>query len=301
MLALLAAMTVLVSCNGGTREAAARKPDERVVVAAFNFSESTVLADIYAGALEAAGIPVRRELNLGPRELVLPALQQHLVDVVPEYLGTSLEAVDPRATADRADPAAVRNALADAFGRWDIDVLTPAAAQNQNGLAVTTATSQRLHLTATSDLAAVAPDLALGGPPECPARPYCLEGFQRVYGLHMARFLAFDTEQQRTTALDQGVVDVAVVFTTDAVLGSGTLVLLADDRHLQPAENIVPVVSHRVVERYGARLTSALDAVSAKLTQNALVFLNWRVDVGGKDAAAEAHGWLERAGLAHAR
>ena len=301
MLAVAAAMALLVCCDGGTRGAAPPKADNRIVVAAFNFSESTVLADIYADALEGAGIPVRRELNLGPRELVLPALQQHLVDIVPEYLGTSLEAVDPQATADRADPAAVRDALARAFDRWGIDVLTAASAENQNGLAVTTSTARRLHVTTTSGLAPLAPTLALGAPPECPARPYCLEGLQRVYDLHMGRFLAFDTEQQRTTALEQGVVDVAVVFTTDAVLGTGDVVLLGDDRHLQPAENVVPVVSRQAVERYGDRLTSALDAVSAKLTQNALVFLNWRVEVAGKDAAAEARGWLERAGLAHAR
>lgn len=297
----MAATAALASCDGGTRGAPTRKADDRVVVAAFNFEESSVLAGIYAGALEAAGIPVRRELNLGPRELVLPALQQHLVDVVPEYLGTSLEAVDPQSRADRADAAAVHDALAGAFGRWGVDVLTPASAQNQNGLAVTTATAKRLHVTTTSDLAPLAPTLALGGPPECPGRPYCLEGLERVYGLHMARFLPFDSEQQRITALEQGVVDVAVVFTTDAALGTGDVVLLADDRHLQPAENVVPVVSRQVVERYGKRLTSALDAVSAKLTQNALVFLNWRVTVGGKDAAAEAQGWLERAGLAHGR
>ena len=301
MLALAAAMAALVACNGGTSKATSPKPDDRVVVAAFNFPESTVLADIYASALEGAGIPVRRELDLGPRELVLPALQQHLVDVVPEYLGTSLEAVDPSAGADRSDPVAVRAALAAAFGRWDVGVLTPASAQNQNGLAVTTATAHRLHLTTTSDVVPLSPTLALGGPPECPGRPYCLEGLQQVYGLRFARFLPFDTEQQRTTALEQGVVDVAVVFTTDAVLGTGDVVLLTDDRHLQPAENVVPVVSRRAAERYGVRLTSALDAVSAKLTQNALVFLNWRVAVGGKDPVAEAQGWLERAGLAHPR
>ena len=297
----MAAMAALVSCKGGSGATPATKPDTRVVVAGFNFPESTVLADIYAGALEAAGVPVRRELDLGPRELVQPALQQHLVDVVPEYLGTSLEAVDPGVQVDRSDPVAVHDALAHAFSRWGVDVLRPAPAQNQNGLAVTNATARRLHLTTTSDLGPLAPTLSLAGPPECPVRPYCLEGFQRLYGLHMRRFLPFDTEQQRTTALDQGVADVAVVFTTDAVLGSGDVVLLADDRHLQPAENIVPVVSQQARVRFGDRLTAALDAVSAKLTQNALVFLNWRVAVGGKDPAAEAQGWLARAGLAHPR
>jgi len=301
MVALMAALAALVSCTSGSRATSIHNADSRVVVAAFNFPESTLLGDIYADALEGAGIPVRRELDLGPRELVQPALQQHLVDVVPEYLGTSLESVDPTTQVDRADPVAVRQALALVYGRWGVDVLNPASAQNQNGLAVTTATARRLRLATTSDLVAAAPALSLGGPPECPTRPYCLEGLQGVYGWHPARFFALDTEDERTTALDQGVVDVAVVFTTDAVLGTGNVVLLADDRHLQPAENIVPVVSQSARARYGDRLTSALNAVSAKLTQSALVFLNWRVAIGGKDPGAEAQGWLERAGLVHPR
>lgn len=89
----------------------------------------------------------------------------------------------------------------------------------------------------------------------------------------------------------------AVMFTTDGRIPVGDLVLLADDRHLQPAENVVPVVSSRAVERYGARLTSTLDAVSTRLTQRGLVFLNWRVAVAGKAVGPEARGWLIRQGL----
>ena len=71
-------------------------------------------------------------------------------------------------------------------------------------------------------------------------------------------------------ALEEGVADVAVLFSTDGHLGTGDFVLLADDRGLQPAENVVPVVSRRALDRWGAQVTSALDAVSARLTSNAL-------------------------------
>jgi osmoprotectant transport system substrate-binding protein len=269
-----------------------------VVVASFNFAESELLAEIYAQALEHAGVPVRRQLDLGTREMVLPALHQGLIDVVPEYLGSGLASLDPTAEGGPALNAAEEQArLAGILAAWHVKVLTPAPAENQNGLAITVAANQRYHLTTISALAAVAPRLALGGPSECPSRPYCLVGFQSVYGLRFAHFLPFDEEDQRVTALDQQTVDVAVMFTTDGELATGRYVLLEDDRHLQPDENVVPLVSTRAVATYGPRVATALDAVSARLTTPGLVFLNWRVGPGGKEIAAEARGWLAREGL----
>ena len=293
------ALAVLVSCApGGT----AAKPPGRpasaaVVVASFNFPESELLAAIYALALAHAGIPVRLQLDLGPRELVQPALAEGLIDVVPEYLGTALTSLEPTADVAMFDPVAVRRELARALARWHVQVLRPAAAQDQNGLAVTRATADRLRLRTVSDLGPPAPGMVLGGAPECTQRPYCLPGLRRVYGLEFARFVPLDTEQERVDAIEQGVVDVVVMDTTDGYLATGNLVLLADDRQLQPTENVVPVVRADAVARYGARLVGALDAVSARLTTNGLIFLNWRVTVAGKNVFAEARAWLERQGI----
>ena len=165
-----------------------------VVVASFNFPESELLAAIYGLAIRHAGIPVQLQLDLGPRELVQPALEQGLVDVVPEYLGTALTSLEPHPGVAMSDPAAVRAALARALARWHVQVMTPAAAQDQNGMVVTDATARRLGLHTVSDLRRVASGLTLGGPPECPDRPYCLAGLRQVYGLRFARFLPFDTE-----------------------------------------------------------------------------------------------------------
>jgi len=162
---------------------------------------------------------------------------------------------------------------------------------------VTRATAARLHLRTVSDLRRVARELTIGGTPECPKRPYCLPGLRSVYGLQFAAFEPFDTQAERVTALLDGVVDVAVLTTTDGNLATGNLVLLADDRHLQPAENVVPVVTDSATARYGKRLTGALDEVSSRLTTNALLFLNWRVQVAGDDVVTEARAWLERQGI----
>lgn len=271
-------------------------PPGAVVVASFNFAESALVAEMYSLALERAGVPVRREPRLGPRELVHPALFAGLVDVVPEYLGTAAASVAPGA-ADPADAQALRRALVDALEPRGAQVLEPAPAQNQNGFAVLRSTAERLGVLAVSDLAPLAGRLTLGGPPECPRRPFCGEGLATVYGVHFARFLPFEGEQQRIAALQQEVVDVAVVFSTDGHLATGEVVLLEDDRRLQPAEHVVPVVSRRAAARHGAAFTGALDAVSSRLTSNSLTFLNWRVSVEGRDVAAEARGWLRREGL----
>jgi osmoprotectant transport system substrate-binding protein len=122
-------------------------------------------------------------------------------------------------------------------------------------------------------------------------------GLQTRYGITFRAFVPLDTESQRITALQESVANVALLFTTEGQLASGEFVLLRDDRGLQPAENVVPVVSSRALTRYGTRISRALDAVSERMSQQNLIELNWRIGVAGKDPRAEARGWLIRQGL----
>jgi osmoprotectant transport system substrate-binding protein len=291
------AALVLAACGGGGHEVPTAVA-KGVAVASFNFPESRLVAEIYAQALEDEGVTVRRELDLGPRELVLPALRQGRVDIVPEYLGTALTAAAPAARVDRSDSDAVSRALAEAIDPWGLRVLRFAAAQNQNGLVVTRATAERLALRTTSDLGGVARRLTLGGPPECPSRPYCLEGFSDVYGLQFAAFVPLAGQSYVRQALEDHVIDVGVLFTTDGILAGDELVLLDDDRDLQPVENLAPVVTSDVLDAAdGQRVAAALDEVSQRLTTANLRFLNWRVSVAGNEVASEARGWLIRQGL----
>ena len=294
---LAGAVLLLAACGTGGHETPPVRA-EGVAVASFNFAESRLMAEIYGQALEGQGIRVRRELDLGPRELVLPALRQGLVDIVPEYLGTALTAAAPTATVDRSDPEAVSRTLAEAIKPWGLRVLRYADAQNQNGLVVTRPTAERLALRTTSDLRRLASTLTLGGPPECPARRYCLEGLTDVYGLRFAAFVPLAGQSYVRQALEDDVIDVGVLFTTDGALAGDDLVLLDDDRSLQPAENLVPMVRSEVLEAVGGqRVATVLDEVSKRLTTANLRFLNWRVSVAGNDAASEARGWLVRQGL----
>ena len=290
---------VLVACNGGASRPTAAAPPT-VVIASFNFPESELLAEIYAQALQHAGVRIRRELSLGPREMVLPALHAGLVDVVPEYLGSALAALIPSEPSSRLSGSAaatIDSELGTALAPWHVRPLAWAAAENQNGLAVTRDTAIRLGLHNTSDLKDFASSMVLSGPTECPTRPYCLLGYQDRYALRFKSFVAYDAESQRVTALQQGVAEVAVMFTTDGQLATGDPVLLPDDQHLQPPENIVPLVSEKAISAYGPRLVDTLDAISAKLTTSSLVFLNWRISVVGQPIAAEATAWLHQEGF----
>ena len=291
------AVVLLAACGTGGHESPP-KPAVGVAVASFNFAENRLVAEIYAQALEDEGVRVRRELDLGPRELVLPALRQGRVDIIPEYLGSALTAAAPTATVDRSDPEAVSRTLAEAVEPWGLRVLRHADAQNQNGLVVTRPTAERLGLGTTSDLVPLASGLTLGGPPECPSRRYCLEGLSDVYGLRFAAFVPLAGQSYVRQALEDDVVDVGVLFTTDGALAGDDLVLLDDDRGLQPAENLVPMVRSDVLEATGnQQVAGVLDEVSQRLTTANLRFLNWRVSVAGNDVASEARGWLIRQGL----
>lgn len=301
LLLLVLVVVALAAClpSGPEREPAVAADPHAVTVGSFNFSESTLLAELYAQALEGVDLPVSREFGVGPRELMQPALEQGLVDVVPEYLGSALAYFDPGAAVASLDARAIHKRLVDTLGRSGVEVLAPAPAQNQNGFAVTPETAERYGLRTISDLAPVAGELVFGGPPECRERRLCLAGLESRYELQFADFVALGDAGGRRTraALAEGQVDVALLFTTDGHLATGEFVLLDDDRALQPAENVVPVVRRETIERYGDRLVDRLDQVSAALTTDDLAQLNRRVDIDGEEPGAVAAAWLADEGL----
>jgi osmoprotectant transport system substrate-binding protein len=267
--------------------------DDAISVASFDFPESTVLAEVYAQALEGAGFRVERELGLGPRELVEPALQRGLVELVPEYAGSALTFVTLGGAPPTSDRDATNRALAAALAPRGITALDPAPAQDQNGFAVTRATATRYSLRTISDLAPVASSLTFGGPVECPRRPLCLQGLESTYGLSFEGFVALDASGPLTAAaLAEGQVDVVLMFTTDGQIAQNDFVALEDDLGLQPAENVTPVVRTDTVRRFGPGLVDVLNAVSAQLTDRALRVLNAQVGFQRIEPADAARAWL---------
>jgi osmoprotectant transport system substrate-binding protein len=174
----------------------------------------------------------------------------------------------------------------------------PAPAQDANAIVVTAATAARYHLRSIADLLKVAPSLVFGGPPECQERADCLLGLKRLYGLRFKTFVATDTGGPLTLqALTDGQIGAALLFTTDPGIAAQHLVILADSRALQPAENITPLVRRSTIERYGPRLLATLNAVSARLTTPTLSYLNGRVQLHGMNPRTVASGWLRAQAL----
>jgi osmoprotectant transport system substrate-binding protein len=292
---VVAAVTILAAACGSSKSSS-KSSNEAITVASFNFGESEILANMYKDVLQKIGVSVTLKDKLGTREVVEPALQNGQVDLVPEYVGTDLEFLDKNAGLASSDLASTLGHLRDQYKPLNITVLTPSPAADQNGFAVTRATSDKDHLAKMSDLAPFASKMTLGAGPECPTRPFCQPGLEKTYGLHFASFKALDSGGPLTkTALANGQIDVGLVFTSDGGVAAKNLVVLQDDKHLQTVDNIVPVIRNA---KLNGAVQSALNKLSATLTTGDLIELNKMVDVDKADPSSVASTWLKQKGLA---
>jgi osmoprotectant transport system substrate-binding protein len=261
-----------------------------IKVGSTNFTEQAILGEIYAQVLEANGFQVERKFNLGARDIVEPALEAGEIDLYAEYAGTVLEYLNNGAGEASGDVAATVDKLRQRFADRGVTVLDYAPAVDSNALVVTQETASKYGLTKISDLEPVAGDLVLGGPPECPQRPFCLIGFQNTYGLNFKEFKPLDTGGPITVAaLENGEIDVGLLFSSDGAIAAKGFVVLDDDKHLQPADNIVPVVRTAVASQ---KLQDAINAVTVKITTSELSQMNKLVNIDKEDASTVAHNWL---------
>lgn len=281
----------------------AGEPKDPIVVAAYNFSESEIIANLYAGALNAAGNPAEVQ-SLTNREVVIPAVTKNELQAVGEYVGTLTEFLNkdingPDAPAKASsDLDATMTNLSELAKQKNLVVLDPAAAQNQNAYAVTKDFAEKNDLKTLSDLGERSKDdpVVLGGPPECPKRPFCQPGLEDTYGLEVAEFKSLDAGGPLTkSALDQGKIDIGMVLTSDGSLERLNLVVLEDDKKLQTVDNVVPVLNQGAAN---AGVNDVLNQVSAKLTTEDLQELNESVDQNREKPADVADAWLAANGLA---
>jgi len=199
-----------------------------VVVGGSNFTESTVLANVYADVLNAAGFTATVQA-VGNRELYLPALERGEIQVFPEYLATATEFINKQPEVNGPDAAPVASGDVDATLQAATPLAqkvglvfgTPSKATDQNAFAVTKELADKLKVTTLSELAKACGDgsLTLAGPTECPTRPYCQPGLEQTYGLKFAGFTPTDTGGPLTkAAITQGNVSMGLVFSSDGAL-----------------------------------------------------------------------------------
>jgi osmoprotectant transport system substrate-binding protein len=304
-LALGAASLVLVlsACtpggSGGSPSASTAAVKPTVKVGSAGFWEAAVVGEMYAQALEAKGYPVERHLQIGERPAVIAALKAGDVNLIPEYLGglagqgLGLKDLpsDPQKALDNMQTALT------AAG-WVSFAFSPGT--DADGFAVRKETADKYNLKTMTDVAAVADKLNWGVAPGCPTNPVCGPGLKTTYGIdlsaiHVDKLPACSSDI--ATSLNDSAIDVAQVCTTQPEIASMNLVLLEDDKHLQPAQNLVPIASKALADGAPADFASTLNAIQAKLTTAALTQLGQAINLNHQDIAEVATKFLKDNGL----
>lgn len=290
------AMVGLTACGSTTNPVSGGSSSSAgsITIGSGNFTESELLAEIYAGALKAKGVSVSTKLNIGSREVYFPALKSGSIDLIPEYSGTLLQYLEPKATAVAPDPvyAALKQALPK-----NLTALNMASAQDKDAIVMTRQTAQQYHATSIADLAPNCAKLTFGGPPELQTRPDGLPGFKAHYNCVFGNFKALDAGGPLTVAaLKNGDVQAADIFTTDPSIPANGWVVLDDPNNNFAAQNVVPVVNSAKVTD---TVRNALNAVQAKLDTATLANLDAQLNGPSKpDPSDVASGWLKSVGLA---
>jgi osmoprotectant transport system substrate-binding protein len=263
-----------------------------VTVGSADFPESVLLAEIYAGALEAKGVTVTKKLSIGSREAYIPALEDGSIDLIPEYTGVLAQYFNKDAKA--TDPEGVYKELEAALPET-LTVLEKSAAEDKDSVVVTKATADELGLKSIADLEGKSQDLVLGGPPEWKTRPTGVPGLKKVYNLEFKSFRPLDAGGPLSVqALKNGQVDAANIFSTDPSIPANNFVVLDDPKSLFAAQNVVPLATKAKVN---PTIEGALNAVSAKLDTPTLTDLLAQVVTDKKDPDAVAGEFLKANGL----
>jgi osmoprotectant transport system substrate-binding protein len=282
--------------TGSTAAATAQpgKGKPPVTLGAKNFTEQYILGELYGQALKAKGFSVTVKSNIGSSEITDKALTSGKIDLYPEYTGTILTAIAKME--DRPRSAEEAYELAKAFeAERGFTTLDKTPFFNADGLAVLPDYAEKHGLKTIADLAK-AGSFAYGAPPENKTRFQGLVGMKQEYGLDKVKFrpLAIGLQYK---ALDSRKIDVAAIFTTDGQLQGGKYTVLEDPKGVFGYQNVTPVVNAKVLAAQGPEFAATLDAVSAKLTTEAMQQMNAAVDLDKAKPAAVAKAFLDANGL----
>jgi osmoprotectant transport system substrate-binding protein len=291
-LALLVALGLALfgaGCGGDDDEGGAAS-DTTVRIGSKNFTEAIILGELYKQALEAKGYTVELKSSIGATELIDKALTSGQIDMYPEYTGTMLtvvfeESESPGSAEETYDRA---KELQEERG-FTLFEMTPFS--DSDALAVTQAFAEENDLAEIGDLQKLE-TFKLGGQPEFETRLQGLVGVKEKYGLDNVQFVPF-AGISPYEALDQGAVDVAAIFSTDPPLASGKYVVLEDPEANFGFQNVAPVVKQELADELGDDFRETIDAVSEKLTEEAIIAMNSAVAIDKRPAPDVAREFLE--------
>lgn len=296
--AWLTVVCLVAACGNSDPLGSATGSPKSIVVGSGDFPESEIVAEIYAQVLQANGFDVGRRMGIGSRETYIPALKDHSIDLVPEYIGNLLLYFEPNSKATLLDAVEL-----ELYKRLpgDLSILTASPASDTDTVTVTGATAARWNLKTIADLAAHSAEVQFAAPSAFQARPSGLPGLRQKYGLDISadNFMTINDGGGSVTvrALVEGKVTAANIFSTSPSIMQDHLTVLQDPEHNFLAGNIVPLVNS---QKKSDRLKDVLDAVSAKLTTQGVAELNAAVSGnGGVDPDQAARKWLHDNGFDH--
>ena len=288
---VVAALTGCASSNPLDSGSSASSDSKTIVVGSQQYYSNEIIAELYAQVLEKDGFSVKRNFNIGQREVYLPQLQKGAIDVMPEYSGNLLQYYDKNSTAKTASQ--ISAGLKDALPKG-LRALDSAEATDQDSYTVTKEFSEKNDVTSLSDLSKVSDKLTVGANSEFQTRPYGPEGLKSEYGVDVG-FTAIEDSGGALTvkALKDGTVQLADIYSADPSIKANDFVSLTDPKNLILPQNVTPVVSSKVSDKAAADL----DKVSKVLTTDALIELNTKSTADKEKASTIAKDFLTDKGL----
>lgn len=300
----LAVAATLAACGGGSDPLSGSSDDATsgasargsaapgsVVVGSQQYYSNEIIAELYAQAIENAGLTVTRQYQIGQREVYLPELESGKIQVMPEYGGNLLQyyVKDSKATSGDEIQSALKDALPDV-----LTVLDPAEATDQDSYTVTKDEASAKSLSSIADLSKLGGTVTIAANSEFATRPYGPDGLKKVYGVDASVTPVEDSGGPLTVkALTDGTVEVADIYTADPAIEENGLVVLEDPKNLVLPEQVTPLVAADL----DSKAVDAINGVQAKLTTDELRALNKASTADQKDSATIAKDWLTTQGL----
>jgi osmoprotectant transport system substrate-binding protein len=268
---------------------------EPVKIGSKNFTEQFVVAEIYAQALEKAGIEVQKRLNLGATQIAHTALTSGEIDLYPEYTGTALAAIVKGELTSDADQI-----YADVKTYYEnelkLTLLEPTAINNGYAIILLPATAEANNLKTLSDLGPASKDLTFGAEGTFGERKDGLPGLEAVYGIKFKEFVQFAKLGIRYSALTSEQIDVSFGFSTDWQIEDSKLAVLEDDKNLFPPYYLVPIVRQDALAA-NPKIAEVLNKIAPLLTNEKMRAMNAAVERDRREPAEVAAEFLAAEGM----
>ncbi|GGL58510.1 ABC transporter substrate-binding protein [Sporolactobacillus putidus] len=295
VVAVIVGLILIVSLHNNKSSGGSVTSAKTITIGSKNFTESLILGEMYADALENAGYKVNRKLNLGGTLVAHEALVKGDIDMYPEYTGTGL--LDILKHSKVTDAGQVYQDVSQAYKKkWNLIWLQPTQANDSQGLAVSKNVSDKYNIHTFSDLAKAASNINFAATPEFNDRPDGLKGLQQAYGGFQFKTDKLYDYGLKYNVLLNGKADATVAFTTDGQLTDKNLVLLTDDKHFYPPYYVCPVIRGNVIKN-DPKIETVINKVSSKLDSRTMQQLNAQVDIQKKTYQQVAKDFLIKQGL----